>query len=135
MTTENSTDIDVFTALAALGASCSPDLQVARTDDVAAQGDVLISRARVRKARTPIHDPIAVVEGEHGGNAHTLYAEGACYWDEVGPALKLGVLTVAAGARAFLFHAEHGALEIAPGTYRVGRQRELGLDTWQLVQD
>jgi hypothetical protein len=108
---------------------------IARVDDVAAQGDVLISTARTRRARTPLTAPVAVVDAQFGGNPHTLHPDGQCFWDaEVGESLKLGVLTVRPGSRAFLFHREHGALEIAPGTYRLGRQREF-IEAWQMVAD
>lgn len=108
---------------------------IARVDDVAAQGDVLISTARTRQARTALTAPVAVVDAQFGGNPHTLHPDGRCFWDaEIGESLKLGVLTVRPGSRAFLFHREHGALEIAAGTYRIGRQREF-IQTWQMVAD
>jgi hypothetical protein len=108
---------------------------IARVDDVGAQGDVLISTTRARRARTPLTAPVAVVDAQFGGNPHTLHPDGQCFWDAaVGGSLKLGVLTVRPGSRAFLFHREHGALEIAPGTYRLGRQREF-IQAWQMVAD
>ncbi len=114
------------------------ETDVPAIDDVAAQGDVLVSKASSRRARTPLLAPVAVVDGEYGGHAHTLHPAGECFWEqqylgEVG--LKLGVLTVSRGARAFLFHHEHGGLEILPGTYRVGRQREYERGSWRQVAD
>ena len=38
------------------------------------------------------------------------------------------------GSTAVLAHPEHGFLEIAPGTYRVGRQREYAGE-WAYVAD
>jgi hypothetical protein len=128
-------------SLSAVGGPLPADLDcamggvIACVDDVAAQGDVLISRVRTRRARTALAAPVAVVDAQFGGNPHTLHPDGQCFWDaEVGGSLKLGVLTVGRDARAFLFHREHGALQIAPGTYRLGRQREF-IRSWQEVAD
>lgn len=111
------------------------DTVIHRIDDVAAQGDVLISKANSRRAKTALTEPVEIIDAQFGGNPHTLHPDGDCFWDaELGAELKLGVLTVAKGARAFLFHREHGGLEIAPGTYRIGRQREFA-ESWQRVAD
>ena len=48
--------------------------------------------------------------------------------------LVLGVLTVPGGTRAVLAHPEHGFLEIDPGTYQIGRQREYAGE-WRMVAD
>jgi len=130
----NLTD-EVATVLAGLNLL---EADVPRIDDVGAQGDVLVSKASSRRARTPLLAPVAVVDGEYGGHAHTLHPAGECFWEqhdlgETG--LKLGVLTVSRGARAFLFHEEHGGLEILPGTYRIGRQREYERGGWRQVAD
>ncbi|OKH76107.1 hypothetical protein EB73_03445 [Mycobacterium sp. SWH-M3] len=120
----------------------SVDADVPSVDDVAAQGDVLVSVAKVKRARTPLTEPVVIVEAGFGGNPHTLHPDGECFWDpEPVEGLKLGVLTVPKGSKAFLFHAErptdadHGGLEILPGTYRVSRQREYAGEYWAMVAD
>lgn len=120
----------------------SVDADVPAIDDVGAQGDVLVSAAKVRRARTPLTEPVVIVEAGFGGNPHTLHPDGECFWDpELDEGLKLGVLTIPKGSRAFLFHAErpteadHGGLEILPGTYRVSRQREYAGERWSMVAD
>jgi hypothetical protein len=67
------------------------------------------------------------VRGEFGGHTHTLLAEGAVAFDAATgeEGLDIGVLTVAAGATAFLAHPEHAYSGIGPGTYVLRRQREL----------
>lgn len=96
-----------------------------------AQGDLLIlPRSTSTPATTPIPAAgVEVVRSEAGGNTHSLHSlDGpASYWnpDLGGSELDLGVLTVPAGAAAYLVHTEeHGANAIAPGTYVIRRQRE-----------
>lgn len=72
-------------------------------------------------------DGIPVVRGENGGNTHLLLPAPGVTWaptDSGRSGLDLGVLTVAAGATAWLAHPEHGYLGIGPGRYTVRRQRE-----------
>ncbi|MEU3283007.1 hypothetical protein ABZ698_39395, partial [Streptomyces antibioticus] len=103
-------------------------------------GDVSILRVTTPPATTPL--PQAghpVVRGEAGGNTHSLHAAsdaGVCFTpaDGRGDDLVLGMLTVPDGAEAYLLHPEHGGMAIAPGTYRIGRQREWA-GTWRLVAD
>lgn len=106
-----------------------------------AQGDVIVIPvviADARPAKTPVPKTgIPVVQGENGGNTHLLLAEGAAYFDQIprsDTGLDLGVLTVTAGATAYLAHPEHGYTGIAPGTYVIRRQREQA-DAIRLVQD
>jgi hypothetical protein len=71
---------------------------------------------------------IELLRSSAGGNPHTLTADpGTCQWtttvrDPAG--LALGALT--ATEAVYLLHPEHGGTGIAPGTYIVRRQRELG---------
>lgn len=108
-----------------------------------AQGDIIVVPAVMANRPTAVAAAavpaagIAVVRGENGGNTHLLLAEGDVRWDAYNPGageLKLGTLTVAEGATAFLAHPEHGYAGIAPGSYEIRRQREQA-DEIRLVQD
>lgn len=112
------------------------DADVPMVDRAACQGDVSILRVTTKPAVAAVpKQGVAVVRGENGGNTHSLH--GNVLWD-VAPArdgsLTLGTLTVPAGETGVMAHPEHGFLEIAPGTYRVGRQREWAGE-WRLVAD
>ncbi|WP_406304505.1 hypothetical protein OHA61_22245 [Streptomyces sp. NBC_00885] len=104
----------------------------------ACQGDVSILRVTMAGATTIVSEAgVAVVQGENGGNTHSLHGDGPIMWDEAAPSntsLTLGILTVPEGSTAILLHPEHGGLAIVPGTYRVGRQREMA-DVARIVQD
>ena len=114
----------------------SADVPVVTT--AAAQGDVSILRVTTAAASTPMPARVDVVRGEAGGNTHSLHPSGPCFWDAYTARtvtdLTLGTLTVPDGSTAVLAHPEHGFLEIAPGTYRVGRQREYAGE-WAYVAD
>jgi hypothetical protein len=98
------------------------------TDRPQIQGDVsVLPMPTAARARTPVPpDGVAVIHGANGGNTHSLHGDGRIWYDpstdEDG--LTLGILTVPAESTAWLAHPEHGYLGIAPGTYRIGRQRE-----------
>lgn len=84
---------------------------------------------------------VPVVRGENGGNTHLLLdgrvGGDPVMWDPSsgGPSgLDLGVLTVPAGAVAYLAHPEHAYSGIGPGRYVVRRQREQA-DEIRLVAD
>jgi len=99
----------------------------------AMQGDVSILReAGVKPASTPIPARGVVVASGREGHSHTLFGGG--FFDRRESGVVVGTLTVAADAEVFLLHAEHGGLQIAAGTYRVGRQREQS-DVIALVAD
>jgi len=101
----------------------------------ACQGDVSILRVTTKAATTPLPQAgVAVVRGENGGHTHSVHGA-RCFYDPAeGGSLTLGTLTVPDGGEAFLLHPEHGGLAIAPGTYRVGRQREFAGE-WRMVAD
>ena len=107
-------------------------------DTAACQGDVSILRATTAPATTPLPASLPVVRGENGGNTHALHPVGdGVRFDTAearGGSLTLGTLTVPDGAQALLSHPEHGFLSIAPGTYRIGRQREYAGE-WRAVAD
>jgi hypothetical protein len=119
-----------------------------------AQGDVAIRpvgrrhlgaggrRLRGSHRRAPAVTPIpargfAVATGREG-HEHVLLP-GPARFDPAPPApgsLLIGILTVPAGAEAYLAHDQHGYLGIGPGTYEIGGQREFAPQTtWQRVKD
>lgn len=104
----------------------------------ACQGDVSILRVTTHPAATSMPATVVVVASEASSNTHTLHPDGECFWEPhtaTDPSdVVLGVLTVAEGSHAFMSHQEHGALLIAPGTYRIGRQREFSGE-WAYVRD
>lgn len=115
-----------------------PSADVPVVSIAAAQGDVSILRVTTRPATTPMPARVDVVRGEAGGNTHSLHPSGDCFWDAATARsvadLTLGTLTVPEGSTAVLAHPEHGFLELAPGTYRIGRQREYAGE-WAYVAD
>ena len=115
-----------------------PSADVPVVSVAAAQGDVSILRVTTRPATTPLPARVDVVRGEAGGNTHSLHPSGDCFWDAATARsvadLTLGTLTVPEGSTAVLAHPEHGFLELAPGTYRIGRQREYAGE-WAYVAD
>ena len=115
-----------------------PSADVPVVSVAAAQGDVSILRVTTAPAKTPMPARVDVVRGEAGGNTHSLHPSGECFWDAHAASsvtdLTLGTLTVPEGSTAVLAHPEHGFLEIAPGTYLVGRQREYAGE-WAYVAD
>lgn len=114
------------------------EVQVPVVTTAACQGDVSILRVTTNPATAPVGKAgVAVVRGENGGNTHSLHADGEIFWDiaaERDGSLTLGTLTVADGSQAVMAHPEHGFLAIAPGTYRIGRQREFAGE-WRMVAD
>lgn len=103
------------------------------------QGDIIVLPATPgADAGTLVPaDGIAVVRGEAGGNTHLLVADGPVTWRPTatnGDPAALGTVTVPDGAAGYLLHPEHGAQGIAPGTYRIRRQREQA-DLERLVAD
>ena len=115
-----------------------PSADVPVVSVAAAQGDVSILRVTTRPATTPMPARVDVVRGEAGGNTHSLHPSGDCFWDAATARsvadLTLGTLTVPEGSTAVLAHPEHGFLALAPGTYRIGRQREYAGE-WAYVAD
>lgn len=124
-------EVEVFDYLAR-------DTDVPVVTRAACQGDVSILRVTTPPATTPIPPAgVTVVRSETGGNTHALHGEGAVFYDPASArdgSLVVGVLTVAGGATAVMSHPEHGFLQIAPGTYRIGRQREYAGE-WRMVAD
>ena len=106
------------------------------------QGDVIVlPRPNKPRATTPIPAAgVQVVRAESSTNTHSLISwDGPCFFDTSpdggDTGLALGVLTVPAGASAYLVHTEeHGANGIGTGTYELRRQREFAGE-WRQVAD
>ncbi len=113
------------------------DAEIPLVTTAACQGDVSILRVTTKKATTPIpRAGVQVIRGENGGNTHSLH--GDAFFDYAASTraddLAIGTLTVPADTEVVMAHPEHGFLQIAPGTYKVGRQREYAGE-WRAVAD
>lgn len=108
------------------------------------QGDVGFIPARIlNQAPTTTADPapvaaqgVPLVSSGQGGHTHLLLADGPVTWAPV-RARELGdvgVITVPAGATAYVGHPEHGYLAFAAGQYLVRRQVEQA-DELRIVAD
>lgn len=107
----------------------------------AAQGDVTVLRVTTKPAAMPLPaEGVVVMQAAAGGHTHTLLGEGffdpATDRERAADTLLLGTLTVPATADrpVILDHKEHGTYVIAPGTYRIGSQREYAGE-WRQVAD
>lgn len=99
------------------------------------QGDVLLLpvRHRITEAAKPVPRDagrIVLAYGEVTGHAHAIDDALAELFEE-----KDGRLFLRADAVVALRHEEHGAIDIAPGTYRVVRQREYHPEAIRNVAD
>lgn len=103
-------------------AACQGDVSIFRTDDDDPAVTVMPAKG------------VIVVRSEASQNTHSIHPNGEVFFDYRENGLLLGVLTVAEGSTALVSHQEHGALEIMPGTYRIGRQREFAGE-WRMVAD
>lgn len=107
--------------------------QVPTVHTAACQGDISILRVTTAPAATPMPaEGVTVVRGETG-HTHSLHGAGLFDYAD-GGGLTVGTLTVPADTDVLMSHPEHGALLIAPGTYRIGRQREFAGE-WRQVAD
>lgn len=100
----------------------------------ACQGDVSILRVTTPPATTVMPKTgVVVAQSGQGGHAHTLTGPGMFDRAQAG-SLVVGTLTVPADGEVLMTHPEHGAFLIAPGTYRIGTQREYAGE-WRAVAD
>lgn len=126
-------------------ATAFADVDIPVLNGLQRQGDVLILPTvapdeLTAAAAQPLADCLALT-GENSQNEHRFHGDG-WFWSDPAelettrPGLKLGVIEVPAGGEAYLMHAEHGALGIAPGCYEVRLQTEFfGDDGWWPVGD
>ncbi len=101
------------------------EAEIPTVTSAACQGDVSFLRVDTAPAAKPIPQAGVVVATGQGGHDHRILPAG--FLDLAnGDAdeLTIGTLTVPEGSQAFVLHDEHGGLAFAPGTYRIGRQRE-----------
>ncbi|MDX3190891.1 hypothetical protein PV458_20980 [Streptomyces sp. MN03-5084-2B] len=104
-------------------------------DGLQAQGDLIVLPLALLDSapgqgywRDLPEEGLELVRGEAGNNPHTLVADrGTC---RIGMWLndpeRLAIAAFRTTAPAWLIHPEHGATGIAPGSWFVRRQRELG---------
>mgnify|MGYP001557776963 CR=1 FL=1 len=100
------------------------------------QGDVLLVKTLKKvsaeaKAVARVRGRIVLAYGEVTGHAHVIDDVLAELFEERGGQLYLKVGPEGATLR----HEEHGALALAPGTYRVVRQREYTPEAIRRVAD
>ena len=89
------------------------------------QGDVFLYPSAIPQGKlTPVKPTqrgFVLAEGEATGHAHTIEAE---------PEVEIvqdeaGTLWLSTKKEAVLKHEEHGHVKVPPGTYRIGRVREI----------
>jgi hypothetical protein len=113
-------------------------------NDLFAQGDLLIERvADVASARVAIgagpDGAVVLAEGEMTGHRHAIFEPVTFFRDDalardIPDGLYVGHVKVE-GSGARIVHQEHAPIELAEGTYRVRRQRELDPREARLVAD
>lgn len=97
-------------------------------DQPGVHGEVSVLPVVGRAPRTAIPcGGKSVLRGDSGGHSYTLHASPTAYFlgEKSLFRMRLGTLTVPDGSEAHLVHPGHGTLTIAPGTYRVGRRRQI----------
>lgn len=105
------------------------------------QGDVLITRIdRAPNGLTPRPRDggrVILAYGEVTGHAHaiadTLEAPAAAIYDD--PTAADGSFVMLVESDTGLVHEEHGRIDLAPGAYRVTRQREYTPEAIRMVAD
>lgn len=116
-----------------LAGIADPDSEVPVMQNLAAQGDLLVKRAKTRLTAGPMKEldfkGIPVVSGEtRGGNAHIVHVRDsdskAAFARVEGDRNVEGYLAVIAGT-AYLTHTEeHGSLAIPEGFYELRQRTE-----------
>lgn len=101
----------------------------------ACQGDVSILPVTTKPVTDRIPDGGVVIATGDSGHPHTLHGDGFYQPARPGSGLTVGHVTVPEGGAVFLLHAgPHGGVQLAPGTYRLGCQREWAGE-WRRVAD
>jgi hypothetical protein len=107
--------------------------------DIYRQGDILIERAKLKPSRKATRESHTVLaEGEATGHLHQVVALETDTID-IPPA---ALFTEPDGTRVLivdrpcnLTHHEHSTIPLAPGAYRIGRQREYSPEEIRTVAD
>ena len=90
-------------------------------------GDVLITSVESIPERAKSRAGLVLAHGEVTGHAHRVETDSRAELFELDDDLFLSVL----GSPARVVHEEHKPIELAPGRYRVWRQREYDPSTWE----
>lgn len=101
------------------------DAEIPTVTTAACQGDISFLRVTTKAATTEIPKVGVVIATGRGGHDHRLLPGGLFDFapTQTG-SIVIGTLTVPENSEVFALHDEHGGLRFAPGTWRVGRQRE-----------
>lgn len=98
------------------------------------QGDVLLIREDHDTSKMTMikreSGRIVLAHGEVTGHAHAIKERDAVLFDN-----GKGIRILAVESEAHLVHEEHGTIDLAPGTYRVVRQREYSPEAIRNVAD
>jgi hypothetical protein len=101
---------------------------------IARQGDILIeSVERIPAKLRRIEGRMILAEGEVTGHVHELVGEAELFRAEDIRELEESFVRVEREAE--VQHAEHGAITLPPGDYRVSRQRQYAPEAPVLVGD
>lgn len=99
------------------------------------QGDIFVERCeKPTEELTPVpmdKGRVVLAYGEVTGHAHAIDGQHAKLFDVKGWVDRLLVVAKATA----LMHEEHGAISLAPGSYRVRRQREYSPSEIRTVSD
>jgi hypothetical protein len=106
------------------------DLLIEKVADIEPSGSVLAADA---------HGAWVLAEGERTGHRHAIYDRVTMFRDdalarEIPTGLYIGHVKVEGGS-AIIHHQEHAPINLAEGTYRIRRQRELEPRDAVLVAD
>jgi len=109
-----------------------------------AQGDILIERVKDAPVSGDVvaceaDGAFVLAEGELTGHRHAIYDRVTLFRDDalaadIPSGLYLGHVQVAEGG-VDVVHQEHAPIRLAPGTWRVRRQREMDPKETRLVAD
>lgn len=114
------------------------------TKELYAQGDIILERVADAKETEAINiDPdgaVVLARGEVTGHRHAFYGGATMFRDDalardIPAQLYLGHIKIADRQGAELRHEEHNTIKLAPGTYRVRRQREWDAGEARTVAD